>query len=800
MLSTACLAVFCSALSVLVDVQPFAGDPATLTPVQVQKDFCRDFAQAARSNIAQTEASARETCGGVRLPGFSLQPSEGSTDATLTFRGVAVPAANAKIAPFLLFRIGLRDGIPWENTTPSPNGVRFLIYVGQEVVFSEDLAQSVWRPRAVDLSRWAGQRVDIAFATNAIDGDARYDWAVFGWPQLITIGQESLYIGHAIPDTPAVAITELTTEIPADAEGGVGDSRETVRVEPGVPRLLVSYFDQPSDWGIGSPENVVQLRRVFAGRFAHRLTLRMFEPSSPLITQGSPYRLSVTLRNDGYGRYLGGDRVVLTQDPPPAPGVASPEDKVLPALAPGEEVTLQWKGISPPAAPGEVTWKAEVRSPDVTKEPILTASFKTSIFPAEPELPAERPDGPMATLLLGRTRALLATPWARLWIVSDASPKESPLSDAYGIAEVWNGETWERAGSIYPLARVVLAGEIPEPSRVPLRVRFSGFEAIGPSVALQGEATAVNGRRWPVRVTLSTTQNPARFLVSSSLGASKPTLIRAFEGPRLLAGDRAYGGGKNFALAPETGLLLGDEAPFSVLDTASPLYVEPEPLSAISLMAVQGKNSLMGMVWELEQFWTRDLQHPAAYFTAPSKEAQCLTMSLLAPGNAYRRTPPLEAENPFELKRAEHIRLSYTLILDSKARHEADSAPSALVSGVFEHYAGLRGKDMGGSFARISGPGGQPLYINSSVQIKEAAYDEATKRLTLTLEEKPEATSFTLIAPIISPREVRGCGDAAPSNETLRNTRAGWRHDSVIDGMVLKHIGADSAAKIEILW
>src|SRR5690606_2835382 len=107
-------------------------------------------------NAEQAIASAEERSGTIPLPGLFVHP-RGRDDARVTYAGFAIPDTPDPL--FLLVRLGLRDGIPWDDGIA--NGVRFSVDIDGETVISETRDTSRWAARAVDLAPWKGKTVSV---------------------------------------------------------------------------------------------------------------------------------------------------------------------------------------------------------------------------------------------------------------------------------------------------------------------------------------------------------------------------------------------------------------------------------------------------------------------------------------------------------------------------------------------------------------------------------------------------------------------------------------------------------------
>jgi len=328
----------------------------------------------------------------------------------------------------------------------------------------------------------------------------------------------------------------------------------------------------------------------------------------------------------------------------------------------GERRTVRWAGLTARAV-GEATMSVAVGG--------STRTLAVRVRAAEPAKPADRPDRPMARATPGEPiRGILATSWSRLCFVAGDD------DDDYAIAETWDGRAWQRAGTLYPLARVVLAGG--KGAREEAAVRVRDLRAEGDRLTVLAEA-AGGGAVWPLRITCRPDGDSARIRMDYSLTAPEEAGVLAFYGPTVLAGDRAYGARKDFAVFPGLEFLEGEEESSSSRDLVPPLSDRRVPVAykiATPLMAVQGRDSLVALMWDANQEWASGEKYPAARFLAakPDSGPSYVHMALFAPSvGKYVEENHYEATKPYPVGVGQRLRLSARLVLDHAARYEAGS-------------------------------------------------------------------------------------------------------------------------------
>ena len=629
------------------------GGNDTLT---LERDFVADFRERAVQNASQASASLDERSGGVSHPAVFLHP-RGGEDAVLRFERVRIPDTGGR--PFLLFHIGLRDGIAWEKGIA--NGVRFSIRLGDETVFEEAVSKKGWRAHAVDLSSRVGEEVDFEFRTDAIDGNSSYDWALFGSPLLVNFhgkGPPEAFEGRG----PGVLLVRLKGEGVSKIGFRVGDEVGEIG-SVAAPGWVQFHFQRAGEVTLTTNSKTVAAEEIVWGVHPPNVEIVDLALSTPLVTVGRPFGLLLTVKNRGLGRLTepisfsireveGKDLSLL--------GSTLPEPAVLERLDPGAERVLQWGNLVA-SEPGDWALEAGDRTVSI------------HAFPAEPEVvPQALPFDGLSISPKGSVQAVLSNGASRVGFVTDRE------GHAYGILETWSGSEWQRLGSLYPIAELQLPGDGGEARTLPLRTaRVSESEN---DLLLEGgffESGAESGEPdWPVRIRLSAPRGTARLGFEYELTARKDAAILSFTGPTVSAGDRAFGVRKDFALFPGLEYLEGDEISSSTRDLAAPLNDRRAPAVhkiATPLMAVQGDEGLIGLLWDANQEWASGRKHPTARFVAPAYDSgrEGVHLSLRAPSvGDFLEENSLRSIRSYEMKADETLRLEGHIVLDHRFRYD----------------------------------------------------------------------------------------------------------------------------------
>lgn len=676
----------CTVLGIILSGVCLAQDAAKVRQTEIpyltiEKDFVSAFDAANVSNCSSASSSQDETLGKVSVAAIFLHTSP-ENDAIVSYPAVSIPSRGAGYRNFIVFRVGLRDGIPWETTENPPNGVEFSIWIEGKPLFSERVKGPGWQRRAVDVSGWAGKDVAVEFHTNAIDGNTSYDWAVFGQPLLVSVKDEtSPYIPR---DAIGLAVVEVSCSEASETVLRTGIVAERLSFDVGTYLIPVDFacYTEPK---LEVLSGLALITRVSAGVYTGQLSPLEANLSTPLVTVGSPITIQCSAKNLGRGVHTKSVVVSLvdeTGNPPADLGKKAVRSYGIGKLGPGEVATLRWDGLVPSVGGDKVLHAGEAELP-------------FHIFGEAPETPAEHVSTAFAKVTQGQPiSAVVGNAGSRLCLVLEDS------GDAYALMETWNGSAWQRTGSIYPLAQLSIRMEESGALKLPFLVR--SLETTDTTLRVQGVASH-GGKEWGISLAFAPDSENPRIKMCAELTAPEDAGILSFYGPSVLAGDRAYGPAKDFAVFPGLEYLEGPEESSSERDLRYPLSDRRVPAAykiATPLMAVQAQGSLTALLWDMKQEWGAGEIYPAARFLAPKLNSgmEYIHMALFAPsvGKYVKENDSDAANEPYPIKAGEKLRLVSTLVLDHSARHAPDSMVNgphkgALVLQAMQHWFDVYG-------------------------------------------------------------------------------------------------------------
>lgn len=621
--------------------------------VAIVKDFVRDFRPEFVTGASASAAGSAERCGGVKAPAIFLHPHL-LDDAVLAYPDVKVPPMTTGARTFLVFRIGFRENIPWDGEN-QPNGVRFSVFINGVSVFSETHSGDGWQSRAIAMEPWAGKPARIEFHTNGIEGNTSYDWALFGEPLLVTLNDVTL--PSTQESSPGLILAEITCQEPSRVTLLAGQTRQQFSLEPGTNWVPVYYTNYGAAPRLQVQSGAALLTKTVAAPFAPVLE---FQPllASDLLMAGEPFALSCRVKNSGRGVYNRREGVALVDESgrgaPQQFGSVAAEVKWIPRLECGQEAVLTWDGL--------------VRNEPGVSTVHLNAggSVECFVFPAEPPLPQERPEADSISIQPAPGIAGIAgNPWSRIAIITGPTR-------AYGVAEVWNGAKWERAATLYPLDTLALKEQALDVRR---DCTVEAVEQVGLALAVK-----LVRDNWTTIVSFTPDPKAPRIHISAAGQSTHPVNLAAFSGPVVLAGDRSFEAEKDFAFFGGLEYLEGDEPSSSTRDLAYPLnerYVPAIHKLGSPIMAAQGDDLLVALLWDANQSWTTGEKHPAARFNAPGPHdgLRYVHMSVFAPsvGKYIDENSHIAGDRPCALPAGQSVSLDTWLVLDHKSNYAADS-------------------------------------------------------------------------------------------------------------------------------
>ncbi len=656
------------------------GPPDGQPQARAVYDFIKEFDGAKQTNTLPAVINENARTDQVLMPAINIHP-KGEGDSVVAYGNVLIPSVAEGERVFLTCHLGMSDGIQWEHEL-EPNGVRFGIAVEGELLWSEEIAEMGWRARAVDVTRWNGHGVAIEFRSNAIDGNAAYDWALVGRPQLVKI-TPARDISNLNEDNVGVAVGLVTCAEPSQIVLSMGETTNEASLPPGM-HWLPLHVSRMDEVKLDVESGDATLETVLAAPYGYQVHVSGGRLGTPQVAAGQPFSYSAMVHNIGMGVYPGGARLVI--ECTPSSGESQTKQLELPRLGPKENAQPKWAEIVVDT-PGRVELRCAILEDDSPSRPMTG----TIVMEEEPPLPARRPRGRQVRANVGeRLVGIAANRWSRISLI------EHDGFIVCGIAETWNGTAWQRIGTVdtQPWLTACIDGGNAE-GRI-LRIT---------SVAARGDELVVmasDGEAFDVKTTYRPHRTTPRIDVACELTARADVGLAKFVGPGLRPGDHAYGAEKDFAIFPGLEDLTADERSSSTRDLVPPLNDRrrPEPYKiAAPIMAVEGQGSLAALLWDANQEWADGHRRPGVEFNVPPPGSwqDYSEMRLRAPGS-HGWTPEggPATTYPLEMTTGQTIRLEATLVLDHKSRYPKNHMvhgphDGALVLQAIDHYTDVYG-------------------------------------------------------------------------------------------------------------
>lgn len=546
------------------------------------------------------------TVGGVGIPAIFLHPQ--TTGRAVADFGKVEVSGRTPGRVFFLTRIGISDGMKWNEPGHEADGVRFYVSIEGKDAARRYLRANRWTPLVAPLfhTTSAGTwRVTkrLALATDSgPHANSNYDWALFGDPVVVTVPSAKLPAGRRVAGTNGVLIAHVTGgKGTLHVEGldprgvPVADAVASPSAEEGTSWTFVQFdfkSDAVTQWRWRAKG--VEVDRAFGGSWQPQLVLESIGPVRAVSCVGEPLTVRVNVRNAGRGTLL----------PEMHASVACANQRLtLGRLPPGATKGLQFP-LKPGRTPASVPVTARLRLHSHA-EPIAEATATLEVLPRLPKLPVGR-TGAAGVRRLNGGFFLLQNSSCRWLLYTNAA-------GLAGVVDAWTGDKWERVGSVSPWAEVVLpdgTSWLPRFAPPDVRTRSARFTGTHP-----------NG--WTCELTVEVGSSSPALLVRQRLTVSKPLKLLAFRGPAVCAGDRASATKKGVALFPGLEYLAGAERSSSDRDFTPPLNERTVPHKfkvTVPLMMVQTckDGPVLGIVWKPTQKWDGEHECPAAAFASPN--------------------------------------------------------------------------------------------------------------------------------------------------------------------------------------
>lgn len=644
--------------------------PYSLGESEQLYDFVELFDESETSGTEQISASQVDISGGVSKPALFEHPS--ATEPSRISYKLDLPSLKEDESLLLHFSIGLRDGVIFDDAERQPGGVKFCIEVSGEQCFEGVSTECRWTQNGVDLSRFAGETVEIAFITLCnIEGNSSYAWALWGKPQLL-----KLTLTHD-------ASNEEQKGLPREIQNGIAIGKypedhtailEFSRDDFVPPQeIAAEIYDKLEDEPIALVLYVAQ----------PKLEIVSVGATAAVIATGEAYEIQCTIKNVGMGPLPKGSKTRLNISEVKLRRGRSAHN--VKPLAVGETSTYIWyaRGVS---RPGMRNFTVTLKTRHIKGEGQIKGS--TKIYPALPKLESQVVSDLHS--FKHEQHQVLGNQHLRVVLVHNGSSNQkntrkprgnsnnqdrTPQGYEYYAIFVAKGSTYQQVATSKRIAEVSYLSKdtVHHINFVPNEVQLAG-NSLGESILyLSGEHKDVDGVNWKLGLEFNLTEDTKRIKTTYRLTVSKERELLAFRGTEIYAGHKSSREKKTAALFPGLEYLEGDEPSSNTRDASPPLNnrLVPHPYKVtIPVMAVEIQKSVVGIAWNQLENWDGKEQGISAVFASPNwhhQERNHLMGLFLPTIPDWVDENTLIAKAPYQLTPKSEITLNCEIIADGNS-------------------------------------------------------------------------------------------------------------------------------------
>ena len=574
-------------------------------------DFVASFKESECSGSEQISVNLADSSGGIRKPAILEHPP--SDGVSRIVYELDLPSIEESENLHLYFNIGLRDGVVFDDPERCPGGVKFSIEIAGGKCFESVSTECQWTPYNVDITHFAGQKVQIVFMTECnVEGNSSYAWGLWGHPRLLKLtrpdGQHEhssvIQCGIAFATLPEdrTALFEFNADTLTPAHEIVAIIQEDLEVEP---TEITVYVAQP------------ELEIVSVGTTA------------AVVSSGEAFEVQCTIRNIGAGPLLSDNKTRLSiSDIKLRRGRSS---QIVKTLGPGETTTLVWYARSV-SRPTTLNFNVSLKSRHVQGNSKKEGTIK--IRPAVPKLEAQ-----VETELhtyMHREHAVIGNKHLRVVLVHSGDnfqsinrkPKKNfseSNETGYEFYAIYvaKGSTYQQVATskMIAMASYISDGTVHNIQFVPNDIQLSGNSLGEGIIRLSGEHEDVDGVTWKLQLQFVLAEEAKQIKATYNLQVDSERELLAFRGTEIYAGHKSTREKKTAALFPGLEFLQEDEPSSNTRDAAPPINnrLVPHPYKiTIPVMAVEMQKSVVGIAWDPKKSWDGKEQNLSAIFASPN--------------------------------------------------------------------------------------------------------------------------------------------------------------------------------------
>jgi len=658
-----------------VDETPAPSEP--LVPYSLGEseelyDFVAMFEESQHSGAEHISANMADSVGGITKPALFEHPSP--TDSARIVYELELPSVEDTETLFLHFNIGLRDGVVFDDPQRHPGGVKFSIEVSGEHCFESVSTECRWTENGVDLTRYAGEKVELVFVTQCnVEGNSSFAWALWGNPKLLKLTRSE------------VASTEESTEDqqarPSEIQCGLAIAK--------LPENHTALFEfNRDDWTSAHEiaaeiHNQLEIEPIDLTLYAAQPKLEIVSvgATAAIIGAGEAFEIQCAIKNVGAGPLGKDSRTRLSiSDIKLRRGRSTHNVKT---LAPGETSTYVWYARSFPR-PNTINFSVSLKSRHI--EGTSKMEGVVHVRPALPKLETQVVSE--LHTYMHEEHVVLGNKNLRVVLVHSAeqpqSKKRKPRKNSqekfergfeYYAIFVAKGSAYQQVATSKMIAEATyLSGDkVQNIKFIPNDVQLAG-NSLGESIVrITGEHKDSDGVTWTLQLQLILAEDAKHIKTICHLTVDGERELLAFRGAEIYAGHKSTREKKTAALFPGLEFLEGDEPSSNTRDAAPPLNnrLVPHPYKiTVPVMAVEIQKSVVGIAWNPLHSWDGNAQHVSAVFASPNWHHQERNhlMGLFVPSvPEWVEENTLVAETAYRLTPEQPITIDCQIIADGNA-------------------------------------------------------------------------------------------------------------------------------------
>jgi chemotaxis protein histidine kinase CheA len=658
-----------------VDETPAPSEPQipySLGESEELYDFVALFEESKSSGAEHISANMADSAGGVTKPALFEHPAP-SDSARIVYE-LPLPSVEENETLFLHFSIGLRDGVIFDDEQRQPGGVKFSIEISGEQCFESVSTECQWTQNGVDLTRFAGQEVELVFITQCnVEGNSSYAWALWGQPKLLKLTRTEDVSTEDSTEDKKVASVEIQcglaiAKLPEDRTVLFEFNRDGFTPAHEIASEIHNQSDvEPIDLILYAAQPKLEIISVGT--------------TAAVVGAGEAFEVQCTIKNVGAGPLDKNSKTRLSiNNVKLRRGRAAHNVKT---LAPDETSTFVWYARSV-SRPNVINFNVSLKSRYV--EGTAKMEGIVHIRPALPKLETQvvpelhtYMDGEHVVLGNKNLRIVLVhsseQPQSKNRKSNKSSQEKSESGFEYYAIFVAKGSAYQQVATSKMIAEVAyLSGDkVQHFNFIPNDVQLAG-NSLGESIVrLTGEHKDSDGVTWSLQLQLILTEDTKRVKTVYRLTVDGERELLAFRGAEIYAGHKSAREKKTAALFPGLEFLEVDEPSSNTRDAAPPLNnrLVPHPYKiTVPVMAIEMQKSVVGIAWNPLQSWNGEAQNASAVFASPNwyhQERNHLMGLFLPTVPEWVKENTLVAETAYQLTSERPITLDCEIIADGNA-------------------------------------------------------------------------------------------------------------------------------------